>query len=187
MKNIMLGTVKFVHPNGYGFADTTEGDVFFHVAGFCKPEVVEVMVSYPKAEIDPKDIKKGVCIGMIVEEGPKGKAAVQWCFMQAAADAAKEVENTPIYRLVCREIITGKPYGDPVQRCWVSDQWLSIAEVFQGYKHQLDNFHREPGAEYQVNVDTEDGWVPCECPLGRFNGGSLFDLPLNWKQSVRSR
>ncbi len=186
MKNTVTGTVKFIHPSGYGFVTTKDGDVFIHVKGFRRPEVVELQeptAIYPKDEIEPKDIEKGMVVDMEVEKGPKGKAAKSWCFTQWRLRAEKEVAETPLYRLMARKIITGQPYSDPDRRCWVTDQHLRGDWVWQGYVYQLEAFQSQTGWEYQAYVKTND-WEKCECPLGRYNGGPLFDLPSDWEQTV---
>lgn len=188
MKDTITGTVKFIHPNGYGFVKTEDGDVFIHVKGFLKPEVVEMphqpMVAFPTDEIEPKDIEKGMAVDMEIEEGPKGKAAKYWCFTQYRLRAEKEVAETPFYRLMAREIVTGQPYGDPTRRCWVSDQHLVRGWDWQGYAYQLKDFQPRADVEYQAYVRVGDGWEKCECPLERYNGGPLFDLPIDWKRTV---
>ena len=192
MKDAIVGQVKFVHPNGYGFFETKDGDVFFHVKGFLKPEVVKApdgpVVVLNKVDIDPKDIEKGVTVVMNVEEGPKGKAAVRWGFNKAYLLAHREVETMPRYRLLARRIVSGKPYGDPARRRWVIDQWLSGDWVWEGYVYQLENYQREAGVEYLPYIRIVDGeiggWQVCKCPLGRYNGGPLFDLPIDWKQTI---
>jgi cold shock CspA family protein len=188
MKDAIVGQIKFVHPNGYGFVSTKDGDVFFHVKGFLKPEVVKApdgpVVNYLKVGIDPKDIKKDAYVLMLVEEGPKGKAAKSWCFRKAGFESELEVSTMPRYRLLARRTMSSKPYGDPARRRWVTDQWLSSDWVWEGYEYQFDQYRREPGVEYLVYVKAENGWEKCLCPLGRYNGGPLFDLPIDWKQTI---
>lgn len=189
MKDTIIGTVKFIHPSGYGFVDTKDGDVFIHIEGFLKPEVEKTlegpMLIFSKSEIDPKSIKKGVAIEMEVEEGPKGKAAKYWCFTKDYLLAEREIKTMPIYRLMSREVISGKPYGDLANRCWKFDQHLLIDWAWHGYAYQLADFQRRGGVEYQIHLKTDDEWVECQCPFGRYNGGPLFDLPVDWKRSMR--
>lgn len=191
MKDPVHGTIKFVHPNGYGFVTTDDGDVFFHIKGFCQPTLEKLdngpIIGFPYAEIDPKNIEKDARVTMVVEEGPKGKSAKSWCFMEDTLAANLVLENMSIYRLMSREVITGQPYGDPDNRCWKYDQHLLLDDwVWQGYDYQLKDFRRRPGVQYQIYKGV-DGWVECQCPLGQYNGGSLFDLPLDWKQSMRCK
>ena len=189
MKDAIVGQVKFIHPKGYGFVETKDGNVFFHVTGFLKPKVVEgpdkPVMAFFKDDIEPKDIEKGMTVDMEVEEGPKGKAAKCWCFTQWRLRVEKEVAEMPFYRLLAREIVTGQPYGDPVNHCWVTDQHLVGNWDWQGYAYQLEDFQRRTGVEYQAYVEIDGSWEKCECPLGRYNGGPLFNLPIDWKQSVR--
>lgn len=154
-----------------------------------QPAVVEAcqgpLVTYTKTEIEPKDIKKGISVVMVVEEGPKGKAAKSWCFRKTAFEAELEVATMPMYRLLARRIVQGEPYSDPVNHCWVTDQWLACDWVWEGYRYQLDDFQHQTGWEYQAYSNVDGGWEKCKCPLRRYNGGPLFDLPYGWNRTVK--
>lgn len=176
MKDAITGTIKFFHPNGYGFVSTKDGDVFIHVEGFVKPEVVEMqepVVAYLKGE--PKGIKKGMTVVMEVEEGPKGKAAKRWCFLSAKLEAEKKVKEMPLFQLMSREIIPGKPYGDSARRCWAYDQHLVTDWVWQGYAYQL-----EANCEVQMNTLYLISWSHEISKDYATDFAGIKDLALDW-------
>jgi hypothetical protein len=67
-------------------------------------------------------------------------------------------------------------------RSWVVDRHLVEEIVFQGYEYQ---FRDRLVGQYQIQKFEDDEWVDCPCPFGRYNGGPLFDLSVNWKRTVK--
>lgn len=188
MKDATIGIVEFIRPSGYGFVSTEDGNVFICVKNFFKPVIAltnpSPMVTYIPAEIDPKDIKKGVTVDMVIVGDSKGKVAKSWCFHEAHLAVVRDLANMPIYRLTAREIVTGRPYEDPINHCWVCDQHLAGGWDWQGYKYQLKDFRPRPNVEYQTYIKTIDDWIMCPCPLRLYNGGPLFELPFDWTRTV---
>lgn len=183
---ILTGTVKFVHAKGYGFVKTDAGDVFIHLSNYLRPEVIKMPlgppeISFLKVPIKVEDISTGDELAMTVEESDKGFAATSWCKLDEGIAAELELRSYTLYRLIGRHVVSSKPYGDTERRCWVSDQHLVEEEVFQGYIYQFKN--RLVG-QYQIQ-EFKGVWVDCPCPFGRYNGGPLFELSLDWKQTIK--
>ena len=179
----MKGTIKFIHPKGFGFAKTEAEDVFIHVANFCCPEVTrleEPGIDYLK--IEPKDISLGDEILMEIKQGEKGPVATTWWLASDEQKAVEELNSIIAYRITSREIVQSHPYGNNKLRCWVVDLSLREEIVFLGYDYQLKDFKSREQCRIEQFVGE---WETCSCPLGRYNSGPLFDLPLDWKDTRR--
>ncbi len=185
MGNIMKGTVKFIHPKGFGFAKTETEDVSIHVANFRRPAVIRAQkpeICYLK--IEPEDISLGDEILMEVEQGEKGLVAVMWWLVSDEEKAEKELESLSLYQIISREIVMSKPYGNNELKCWMVDQTLQEEIAFLGYSYQLSDFKPLIGRQYRIEQFIEE-WEACSCPFGQYNGGLLFELTLDWKDTRR--
>jgi cold shock CspA family protein len=184
---ILTGTVKFVHAKGYGFVKTGEGDVFVHLSDYLRPEILKLpfgdpMINYLSVPIKVEDISVGEKLVMEVMEGDKGMSAVSWCKFDEGEAAETEFRSYTLYRLISRRVASSQAYGDTTRHCWVVDQRLVEEEAFRGYEYQ---FRDQFVGQYQIQ-EFKGVWVDCPCPFGRYNGGPLFDLPVDWKRTVKA-
>ncbi|MHC4370955.1 MAG: cold-shock protein [Planctomycetota bacterium] len=194
--NIQQGTIKFVNNKGYGFAKSDGKDVYLHVTGFRVPFIKQAV--YPQVptleyeqglfKIDPNDFNKDDEITMEVEEGPKGPMAKRWWYTVAETVLKQKIADLRVYKLIARYVQQGEPYGNQEKRCWMIDRSLREVDVFTGYLAQMRHYNPATDAQIQAYVREEGTrWVPCDCPIGRYNGGPMFNMPPTWTESVRIR
>ena len=186
--NPIQGTIKFVHSKGYGFVETSTGDVFLHVNGFHQPSIIfnpQPTLTFDAMPIDPNKVKQKDRVTMVVVEGEKGPMAERWWFTEASDTIIARITTMPLYRMVSRRTLTGKPFGDTIDRCWKVRQSLHEEEIFTGYLPQLRDFKAPYWCQLRIEVKRDDQWVACDCPLGQYHGGHLFDLPEDWHKTER--
>jgi cold shock CspA family protein len=184
------GKIKFVHPKGYGFATTEQGDVFFHLSGFRRPEMQyshalrQPSVMFFNETIEPNSSMVDHRVDLNVTEGNKGLAATEWWYSDDLEFAAAKMAAMPYYRLVSRRVVVSPPFAVPEERTWKSRHTIGEFVEREGYLPELKSFLKIAGTQVRIEQMTPFGWEPVECPLGYFNGGDLFDRPLDWSEVV---
>ena len=187
---IIQGKIKFVHPNGFGFATTDVGDVFFHLSKFRRPRMEysrglgQPTVAFAEETIKPASTMVGHTISLDIVDGEKGLSAKLWWYTDDLEFADAERAAMPFYRLVSRRIVVSQPFAVPEERTWKSRHFIVEDVNFEGYLPDCDRFLRPFSAQVQIEQQVGDKWKPVECPLGRFHGGHLFDRPLSWSEVV---
>lgn len=182
------GKIKFVHPKGYGFVTTEQGDVFFHLSRFRRPCMEysqgQPTVTFAEESIEPDNAMVGQKVDLDVIEGEKGLAATMWWYSDDLEFADAERIAVPYYRLISRQIIVSKPFAVPEEKCWKVRHSLTEAVEFEGYLPALKRCIKWPGRQFQLEQRVGNEWEQCECPLGRYNGGNLFERSLDWSEVV---
>ena len=187
---IIQGKIKFVHPKGYGFATTGQGDVFFHLSGFRRPEMQysyglqQPNVTFVDEAIEPDNTMVGHTVDLDATEGEKGLAARLWWYTEDLDFAAAEVAAMPYYRLVSRRVVVSPPFAVPEERTWKSRHTIREFVECEGYLPDLKRFLRVAGTELRIERRVGSEWEPVESPFGFFNGGPLFERPLDWSEVV---
>ncbi len=189
------GTIKFFSGKGYGFIKTEKGDVFAHATGHRQPKLrrhdypEQPSVCFTDFPIDPNDAEKGAAVVLEVVEGEKGPVAETWWFADAELAVREKIKaGLRCYRIIQRCILAGLPFGDREERCWKVKRILSARVVCVGYLFQLEQWQTHNVGLGQLKTQTlvEDQWVDCPCPMNVFQGGNLFDLPLDWSETVKT-
>jgi len=185
---MIQGKIKFVHPKGFGFATTEQGDVFFHLSKYRCPRMEfsqgQPTVTFDEESIEPDDSMVGKKVDLDTVAGEKGLAATMWWYSDDLEFAEAERAATPYYRLVSRQIVISPPFAVPEERTWKSRHTLVEKVGCEGYLPALERFIRQAGSQLRTEQRVGSEWEPVECPLGYFKGGSLFDRPLNWSEVV---
>ncbi len=182
------GKIKFVHPKGFGFATTDAGDVFFHLSRFRRPRMEyfqgQPTVIYIEDPIKPDSAMVGQKVDLNVINGEKGLAATTWWYSDDLEFADAELTAVPYYRLIARWVIFGQPFAVPAERCWKVQHSLREDLLFEGYLPDLERVTGSPMCQIQIEQKNGVTWAPCDCPLGRYNGGNLFERSLDWNKVV---
>ncbi len=168
--------------------------MFAHVTGHRQPKMdprewpENPSIIYTDFPIDPSDIEKGAAVTLEVIAGEKGPVAETWCFAGDVAAVQAQIDALECYRIVERSVVAGEPFGVQEERCWKVKRAMCERVVLVGYLFQLKQWLalNISGGQLKTQTLVEDQWVDCPCPMNVFQGGNLFDLPLDWSETVKT-